>query len=193
LCVLNLLDKLHFNALHIHDLFFFGLAEAVFNVGFIGLAALGHHDLSLAFLLDLHLGKTLLLAYDLVLHLVLGFHFELLVAPLLLVLSLYYLCLLRLLLLREVDRFLNFPLFLLSLLVYHIVLSRLVALLFVLKLVVVYFLQALAGGSHFTFCIRSSFLFLSETISFVRFLVSSIFFQVFISSCFSNAILLARS
>jgi hypothetical protein len=81
----------------------------------------------------------------------------------------------------------------LSLLVYHIVLSRLVALLFVLKLVVVYFLQALAGGSHFTFCIRSSFLFLSETISFVRFLVSSIFFQVFISSCFSNAILLARS
>jgi hypothetical protein len=97
LCVLNLLDELHFNALHIHDLFFFGLAEAVFNVGFIGLAALGHHDLSLAFLLDLHLGKTLLLAYDLVLHLVLGFHFELLVAPLLLVLSLNYLCLLRLL------------------------------------------------------------------------------------------------
>ncbi len=139
--VLNLLDKLHFNALHIHDLFFFGLAEAVFNVGFVGLAALGHHDLSLAFLLDLHLGKPLLLVYDLVLHLVLGLHFELLVAPLLLVLRLYYLRLLRLLLLRQVDRLLDFPFFVLPLLVYHVVLSRLVALLFILKLVVVNFLQ----------------------------------------------------
>jgi len=132
LCVLYLLDELHFNALHIHDLFFFGLAEAVFNVGLVGLAALGHHDLSLAFLLDLHLGKTLLLVDDLVLHLVLGLHFELLVPPLLLVLSLYYFCLLRLLLLRQVDCFLNFPFFFLSLLVYHVVLSRLIALLFVL-------------------------------------------------------------
>lgn len=141
MCVLYLLDELHFNALHIHDLFFFGLAEAVFNVGLVGLAALGHHDLSLAFLLDLHLGKTLLLVDDLVLHLVLGLHFELLVAPLLLVLSLYYLRLLRLFFLREVDCFLNFPFFFLSLLVYHVVLSRLIALLFVLKLVVVNFLQ----------------------------------------------------
>ena len=132
MCVLYLLDELHFNALHIHDLFFFGLAEAVFNVGLVGLAALGHHDLSLAFLLDLHLGKTLLLVDDLVLHLVLGLHFELLVPPLLLVLSLYYFCLLRLLLLRQVDCFLNFPFFFLSLLVYHVVLSRLIALLFVL-------------------------------------------------------------
>jgi hypothetical protein len=123
LCVLYLLDELHFNALHIHDLFFFGLAEAVFNVGLVGLAALGHHDLSLAFLLDLHLGKTLLLVDDLVLHLVLGLHFELLVAPLLLVLSLYYLRLLRLFFLREVDCFLNFPFFFLSLLVYHVVLG----------------------------------------------------------------------
>ena len=40
---------------------------------------------------------------------------------------------------------------------------------------------------------RSSFLFLSETISEVRFLVSSIFFHVFISSCFNRAILLANS
>ena len=141
MCVLYLLDELHFNALHIHDLFFFGLAEAVFNVGLVGLAALGHHDLSLAFLLDLHLGKTLLLVDDLVLHLVLGLHFELLVPPLLLVLSLYYFCLLRLLLLRQVDCFLNFPFFFLSLLVYHVVLSRLIALLFVLKLVVINFLQ----------------------------------------------------
>ena len=132
MCVLYLLDELHFNALHIHDLFFFGLAEAVFNVGLVGLAALGHHDLSLAFLLDLHLGKTLLLVDDLVLHLVLGLHFELLVPPLLLVLSLYYFCLLRLLLLGQVDCFLNFPFFFLSLLVYHVVLSRLIALLFVL-------------------------------------------------------------
>ncbi len=97
MCVLYLLDELHFDALHIHDFFFFGLAEAVFNVGPVGLAALGHHDLSLAFLFDLHLGKTLLLVDDLVLHLVLGLHFEFLVAPLLLILCLYYFCLLRLL------------------------------------------------------------------------------------------------
>jgi len=123
LCVLNLLDKLHFNALHIHDLFFFGLAEAIFNVGFIGLAALGHHDLSLAFLIDLHLGKTLLLVDDLILHLVLGLHFEILVAALLLVLRLYYFRLLCLLLLRQVNRLLHFSLFLLPLLVHHVVLS----------------------------------------------------------------------
>jgi hypothetical protein len=97
LCVLYLLDELHFNAFHIHYFFFFGLAEAVFNVGFVGLAALGHHELSLAFLFDLHLGKTLLLVNDLVFHLVLGLHFEFLVAPFLLVLSLYYFCLLCLL------------------------------------------------------------------------------------------------
>jgi hypothetical protein len=97
LCVLYLLDELHFDALHIHDFFFFGLAEAVFNVGPVGLAALGHHDLSLAFLLNLHLGKTLLLVDNLVLHLVLGLYFELLVAPFLLVLSFYYFCLLCLL------------------------------------------------------------------------------------------------
>ena len=123
MCVLNLLDKLHFNALHIHDLFFFGLAEAIFNVGFIGLAALGHHDLSLAFLIDLHLGKTLLLVDDLILHLVLGLHFEILVAALLLVLRLYYFRLLCLLLLRQVNRLLHFSLFLLPLLVHHVVLS----------------------------------------------------------------------
>jgi len=123
LCVLNLLDKLHFDPLHIHDLFFFGLAEAIFNVGFIGLAALGHHDLSLAFLIDLHLGKTLLLVDDLILHLVLGLHFEILVAALLLVLRLYYFRLLCLLLLRQVNRLLHFSLFLLPLLVHHVVLS----------------------------------------------------------------------
>jgi hypothetical protein len=99
------------------------LAEAIFNVGFLGLAALGHHDLSLAFLIDLHLGKTLLLVDDLILHLVLGLHFELLVVALLLVLSLYYFCLLRLFLLREVDSLLHFPFLLLTLLVYHVVLS----------------------------------------------------------------------
>jgi len=99
------------------------LAEAIFNVGFIGLAALGHHDLSLAFLIDLHLGKTLLLVDDLILHLVLGLHFEILVAALLLVLRLYYFRLLCLLLLRQVNRLLHFSLFLLPLLVHHVVLS----------------------------------------------------------------------
>ena len=123
MCVLYLLDELHFNALHIHDLFFFGLAEAVFNVGLVGLAALGHHDLSLAFLLDLHLGKTLLLVDDLVLHLVLGLDFELLVVALLLILALNYFGLLGLFLLRKVDRLLHFSFFLLPLLVYHVVLG----------------------------------------------------------------------
>ena len=108
---------------------------------FIGLAALGHHDLSLAFLLDLHLGKTLLLVYDLVLHLVLGLHFELLVSSLLLVLGLYNFSLLSLFFFREVYCFLNFSFLFLSLLVYHVVLSRLIPLLFILELIIVDFLQ----------------------------------------------------
>lgn len=70
------------------------MAKTVFNVRFIVLAALGHHDLSLTFLVDLHLGKALLLVYDLILHLVLSLDFELLVATLLLVLLLDYFCLL---------------------------------------------------------------------------------------------------
>ena len=44
-----------------------------------------------------------------------------------------------------------------------------------------------------TFCTFSSFLFLRLVMSLVRFFVSSIFFQVFISSCLSRAILLANS
>ena len=43
------------------------------------------------------------------------------------------------------------------------------------------------------YIILSSFLFFKSFISFDRFLVSSIFFQVFISSYFNNAILLAKS
>jgi hypothetical protein len=70
------------------------LAKAVFNIRFIVLAALGHHDFSLAFFVHLHLGKALLLVNDLILHLVFSLDFELLVATLLLVLLLDYFCLL---------------------------------------------------------------------------------------------------
>ena len=145
------------------------------------------------YLFHLHLCEAFLLVNNLVLHLVFCFNFELMMANLLLILRSDDFSLFCLFSFGKVDCLLYFAFFFSSLFLDHIILSRLVAfhLLFLLKLF--FFLYSgMLWMSKLTCRMRSSLRFLSETISFVRLRVSSIFFQVFISSCFNRAIRFAN-
>lgn len=85
--VLELLNQLHLDALHIQNLVFLLVAEGVLVLHLVLVVALGHAHLASLLLLLLHLGEALLLVNNLVLHLVLGFDLELVVPDLLLVLG----------------------------------------------------------------------------------------------------------
>jgi hypothetical protein len=110
------------------------------------------------------------------------------------------LCLLRFLGLRQEYGFLDLKFLLSTLLLNHVVLSRLISFKFSLLLHLSFFLSkqhvntkcSTKSEKELTCRILSSFRFLSETISLVRFRVSSIFFHVFISSYLSRAIRLAN-
>lgn len=139
--VLKLLDEFHFNLLHLHDLFFLLLSDALFNAHFVLVDPLDRHNPALAVVLDFHLGQPFLLVHDLILHLVLLLDFKIHVPLLLVVLSPDDFGLFCFLFLRQEDGFLDLPLLVDSLLVEHIVLLGHVSLAFVLQLVVVDFLH----------------------------------------------------
>ena len=98
------------------------------------------HDFAFAFVFNLHRRQAFLLIDNLVLHSVFLFNLKIHVSFLLVVLTADDLGLLSLLLLRQKDCFLNFPLFILSLLVQHIVLLGHIPLALILNLVVINFL-----------------------------------------------------
>ena len=156
-------------------------------------------DAPLSVFFDLHGGQALLLIGDLVLHAILLLDLEMLELLFLFILLLDYLGLLGLLPLRLEDSLLNLALLVSSLLVQRVIVLGHHALVLVLHLVVIDFLHTIRGSvrvtavEKLTFYILSSLRFFKVKISFVRFLVSSIFFQVFCSSCLRRAIRLARS
>ena len=100
-------------------------------------------NLTFALLINLEHGKALLLVHDLTLHAVLSLNLEILMAFLLIILRPHYFSLLGFLTLGKEDSLLNLALLLLSLLVNHVVLSRLLPLLLVFQLEVVDFLNKL--------------------------------------------------
>lgn len=126
--VLKLLDELHFDALHVQNFVLFLLADVVLELSLFLLVALSHVNLTAVLLFHLHLGETLLLVHDLVLHLVLSLYLELVVADLLRVLCALDFSLFGLLSLRKVNGFLYLALLLSSLLLNHVVLIALVSL-----------------------------------------------------------------
>ena len=120
--VLEFLDELHLDALHIQNFILLLSAHNVLNLHLVVLVAVGQAELASLLLFLLHLSEALLLVDDLVLHFVLSLDLELVVADLLLVLSTLHLCLLGLFSLGQVDRFLDFLLLVGALLLDHVVL-----------------------------------------------------------------------
>ena len=123
--VLELLDELHLQLLHLHDLVLLLLSDHLFVGHTVLVLSLDVEDFSLPLLLNLHGGEAFLLIDDLVLHPVLLLDLEELVSLLLVVLASNYLGLFRFFSLRQEDGFLNLLLLFLSLLVQSIVVLRL--------------------------------------------------------------------
>jgi hypothetical protein len=94
--------------------------------------------------------------------------------------------------LGQVYSLLNLALLVLTLLLDHVVSLRMLLLLLDVHLQIYYFLQNWSIHK-LTFYSFSSLRFLMSVISLALFLVSSIFFQVFISSCLSKAMRFANS
>ena len=132
--VLEFLNQLHLDALHIQNLVFLLVAQRILMRHLVLVAALRHAHLAARLLILLHLGQALLLVDDLVLHLVLGLNLELVVPDLLLVLRPLDFGLLGLLRLRKVDGLLDLPLFFSALFLDHVVLVGVVTLHFQLLL-----------------------------------------------------------
>ncbi len=148
---------------------------------------------TLFILLDLQLSESLLLYDDLVLELVILVSLHLNGLSALLELCLDRLGLFRFLSLWQVNRLLDLLLFILSLLLDHVVGLRVHLLRLDVHLQINNFLEEISEDEYHTFWTLSSLRFLRVWISPVRFLASSIFFQVFISSCFNKAIRLASN
>ena len=115
--ILKLLDKLHLELLHLHDLFFLLLAQVVLVANFILVLLLNLLHASLSFLLDFHRCQALLLIHNLILHAILLLDLEVSELLFLFILVLDYLSLLRLFALRLENGLLNLALLICSLLV----------------------------------------------------------------------------
>ena len=119
--VLKFLDQLHLKELHLHDLLFLVLPDASLLVELAVDVAVHGVDLSFALLVDFEQGEPFLLQDHLVLHFVvlLGLRVDLVAA--LLKLGFEHFRLLGFLALGEVDGFLDFTLFILTLLLEDVV------------------------------------------------------------------------
>ena len=139
--ILQLLDEFHFQLFHLHDFFLLLRSHVVLVVDAVIMLLLHLSYASLAVLFNLHRGQTLLLVYDLILHAVFLFDLEALELLFLLVLLLDYLGLLGFFAPGLEDSLLHLALLISALLVQRIIIVRHHALLIVLHLVVVDFLQ----------------------------------------------------
>ena len=139
--VLELLDQLHLELLHLHDFFFLLLAKVVLVVHPIVVLALDLLQAPLSVFFDLHCSQPLLLVHDLILHAVFLLDLEALELLFLLVLLLDDLGLLGFFAARLKDGLLHFALLVSSLLLNREVLLGHHSLILVLHLVVVDFLK----------------------------------------------------
>lgn len=140
LSVLKLLNEFHLKLLHAHHFVFFLMAHHVFAAYFVKVRLLDCVNAALAIFVNLHRCEALLLLHNLILHAVLLLDLKIHVSLLLVILTADDLSLFRFLLLRQEDGFLHFTFLFLSLLVQHVIASRLLTLLLILKLIIVDFL-----------------------------------------------------
>ena len=118
---MELLDELHLEKLHLHNLLLFDLAHAALVFQLTVDVSLDRGDSSLSILFNLKLCKPLLLVDKLILHFVvlLGFHFDLVSALFKLLLNGFRLF--RLLSFRQEYRLLDLSLLILALLLKNVV------------------------------------------------------------------------
>ena len=138
--ILEFLDELHLELLHLHDFFFFLLAQVVLVVHAIVVLPLHLLQAPLAIFFNLHRSQTLLLVHNLILHAILLLDLEALELLFLLVLLLDDLRLLGLFSSGLENGLLHFAFLICTLLLDREVVLGYHALAFVLHLVVVDFL-----------------------------------------------------
>lgn len=126
--VLQFLDQFHLDAFHIQNFVLLLLTDRVLLHRALLLVAISHLHLASLLFLHLHLGQTLLLVNDLVLHFVFSLNLEFVVADLLLILGALNFCLFGFFSLGQVNCFLNFALLFGPLLLNHVVLVAVVSL-----------------------------------------------------------------
>ncbi len=141
LCVLQLLNELHLELLHLHYFFLFLASQVVFIVDAVIMVSLDIWDASLTIFFNLHWGKAFLLVHNLILHAILLLDLKVLELFLLFILLLLDLRLLSFFTFGLKDSLLNFTLFVSSVLIDRIILLCNEALMLVLNLVIVDFLK----------------------------------------------------
>ena len=141
LCVLQLLNQLHLEFLHLHDFFLLCRSEIVFVHDSLVLLLLDVVETTVLVLFYLYVGNMFLLLDDLVLHAVLLFNLELHVSLLLIILLLDHLALFCFLTLAHENSLLYFLLFVTTISLHLIVLLGSHFLALVLDLIIIDFLQ----------------------------------------------------
>ena len=139
--VLESLDQFHFQLLHLSDLVHLTVSQLLFFLTSIFMVSSGDHLLSSSLLLDLHLGESLRLESNLILHLIFLFHSKIILSLFLLVLLLYHFSLFRFFLLLQQQSVLDFLFLVVPLLGNHVIILTHLSLLLVLKLNVKDFLK----------------------------------------------------
>ena len=132
--VLQTLNELHLEFLHLSDLIHLNVAHMLFFITPVIVLLACHHHLSAVLLLDLQAGETLRLKTNLVLHLILLLYAEIVLSLLLLVLLLDHLGLLGLFLLLQEKSILHLLLVVVTLSRQHVVVLTLHSLVLVLHL-----------------------------------------------------------
>ena len=139
--VLESLDQFHFQFLHLSDLVHLTVSQLLFFLTSIFMVSSGDHLLSSSLLLNLHLGESLRLESNLILHLIFLFYSKIILSLFLLVLLLYHFSLFRFFLLLQQQSVLDFLFLVVPLLGNHVIILTHLSLLLVLKLNVKDFLK----------------------------------------------------
>ena len=139
--ILKPLDEFHFQFLHLGDFVHLAVAQLLLLLAPFLMLSPGYHLLASLLLFYFHLGESLRLQADLVLHFVFLFNSEIILSLLDFILLLNHFRLLGLLLLLEHKSILNFFLLIIPLLGHHVVILALLPLLLIGQLNVEDFLR----------------------------------------------------
>lgn len=195
--VVQLVDQLELQALHSNNLLFFLLPDSIFIQTGIVPVLIDVLLLAAGVFGDLDAGDLLLLVDDLLAHAIFLLDADSMVSLFLFILLCHDLGLFGLLVLGQFDGLLDFGFLVDPFTLDQVVFLRYVPLHVLFDLALVDSLNTTTKVNKtlviLTFLNRSSFLRFSPRISVVFFLVSSIFFQVFISSCLRSAMRFASS
>jgi len=134
LSVLQSLDEFHFKFLHLGNFIHLDVPKLILTITSLSMVLSSHHHFSSLFFLKFHLSKSLRLKANLVFHLVFLLYSEVVLSLLLLILLSYHFSLFCFFFFLQQKCILNFLLFIITLLGYHIVILAQLSFLFIIKL-----------------------------------------------------------